>query len=177
MHAMLLIVLGPLGLNTNSVVWPWNALMPILALVAFLRNDDPILAETWHSVTGKIMVALVGIFPALSFVGLWDSYLSASLYSGKTTEAVILLDEEGASEVPPEIQGHIIRTSGKIGLEITGWSIAELNVPPYPEVRVYEQVAAKLHLMGVRREHMDLVVAEHLDATSSKPQMRSVPVP
>jgi hypothetical protein len=40
------------------------------------------------------------------------------------------------------------------------WSLAELNVPPYPETRVYRQVARQLCLLDSNQQVNGLIVKE-----------------
>jgi hypothetical protein len=177
MHTFLIVALGPLGMNVNSVVWPWNFFMPALAFVIFYRNPDPLISPAWESNFGKAAILLTGFMPALSFFGLWDNYLSASLYSGKASEALILLNEDGVAQLPPEIEVKVKRNNGRVGLEVVTWALDDLNVPPYPEVRVYQALASKLNKLGVRRMDMELVVSEQPSLTNPKAQFRIEQVP
>ena len=176
MHLVLLMALGPFGQNFNPVVWPWNLCMPTMAFVLFFRNPEPILRIAWGPPVGKTIVVLVGVMPALSFFGRWDAYLSASLYSGKTREAFIMLTEEGARRIPPYVKPHIHRGKNRIGLDIVRWSLSELSVPPYPEVRVYQALARKLQEAGVPPEEMTLVVTDRTSLLSPKPGFIIVPI-
>lgn len=38
-HVFNLIFLGPLGINYNKVVWPWNAVMIVLLAAIYIKND------------------------------------------------------------------------------------------------------------------------------------------
>lgn len=83
MHLLILYAIGPLGINYNSIVWPWNILMIILLYLLFIKNEPAQIGFSWL-LQGWNMVVLIcwGILPALNYVGLWDSYLSSRLYSG-----------------------------------------------------------------------------------------------
>jgi uncharacterized membrane protein YphA (DoxX/SURF4 family) len=177
MHAFLVFALGPFGLDANSVVWPWIIFMPALAIVIFYRNPDPIISLAWQSGFGKAAILLTGLMPALSFFGLWDQYLSASLYSGKPTEAVILLNDQGVAQLPTDIEAKVKRQDDRIGLEVVNWGMDELNVPPYPEKRVYRALASKLHRMGVSKSNMMLAVAEQRSLTDSKAHVSIEAIP
>ena len=64
----------------------------------------------------------------LNFFGLWDSYLSASLYSGSTEEGYVYT-ADGASRTRTRIFDR---------------AMDEVNAPAYPEERVYKEVFADM---------------------------------
>ena len=102
MHAFILAMFGPLGLNWNSIVWPWTATMAVFDLLLFSGGPDFSWRDVlWNGRDRRHMaaVALFAILPALSFFNLWDSYLSSALYSGNLTEAQIYLSD--GDQVPP----------------------------------------------------------------------------
>lgn len=158
LHAFLLIALGPLGMNFNSVVWPWNLGMPLLVFVAFFRDDAPIFPLAGASPWGKALILLAGALPTLNFAGLWDDNLSFSLYSGKPRQAFVLLTEAGARRLPPLVQPYVRRGRRRIGLDLFDWPMRAMNVPAYPELRVYRAVAEWLK---VPKSEMTLLVSDH----------------
>jgi hypothetical protein len=135
MHAFLLLTLGPLGHNWNSVVWPWNLAMPALIFVLFMdfKTVDVrqiLLPRTFAH--GAVFLAFL-ILPAFSFLGLWDSYLSFRLYSGNTQNAKIVFPLSDLQSLPEKLKqradlGH---------LNLNNWAFGELNVPAYPEERYF----------------------------------------
>lgn len=162
MHGFLLYALGPLGLDRNSVIWPWNFWMAVMAVLLFLRNDEPVFRPLWSSMRGKAIFVLVGVLPALNFFGLWDGYLSASLYSGRAAGAWLVLTDSGAKRL-----GEVFRSSRRamredevVQVGLYDWAMAEMNVPPYPEVRIYDAIARKLKATTLHGEKVLLTVGE-----------------
>lgn len=142
MHAGLLYCLGPTGHNWNSIVWPWNAALPALAVALFTRTRDvPAGRILWGSWVGRGALVLFGVLPALSFVGWWDAYLSASLYSGNTMRANLTLDDEAVEALPPDVRERFV-SYGEV--DLPGWAFDELNVPVYPARRVFRGLALRL---------------------------------
>jgi hypothetical protein len=145
MHAFILAMFGPFGLNWNNVVWPWTASLIAIDLLLFTNGDEFSIGEIFwtknypaHAAT----VMLFAIMPFLSFFNLWDSYLSSALYSGNLTEAVIYVSDTGKGSLPPTIRQRLIETSPNTNvLNIQRWAIDDLNVTPYPETRVYKAIA------------------------------------
>jgi uncharacterized membrane protein YphA (DoxX/SURF4 family) len=167
MHSLLLSALGPLGHNYNSVVWPWNVAMIVMVLALFWRDSDPIVRPPRSALLGMFIRTAVGSLPVLNFVGAWDDYLSASLYSGKSRDAWILLSEEGMRRLPPNVPRTAIADRW---LEINRWAMLELNTPPYPELRVYKAVARKLRDAGVPADEMLLYVSRRTGVGRSTPE-------
>ena len=146
-HILILALLIPL--KRNSVVWPWNIAMAGFAFILFWRASDFSIREVLlprKPGFQLIVLILFVIMPLFSFINLWDSYLSASLYSGNVEAAVIDVSESAKQRLPPDIQTYVqpSRTTGKLQINPTRWSLIELNVPSYPERRIFINVARKI---------------------------------
>ncbi|MDP8926333.1 MAG: hypothetical protein M3M97_05370 [Actinomycetota bacterium] len=130
MHAFILFSIGPFGSNWNTVVWPWNVAMVAFGFIMFWRTpDEPSFLEVLRP-SGMFRVTVLVLFalmPALNFFELWDSYLSANLYSGNTKEGYVLALDDS----------HWTQT------RITYLAMEEMNVPAYPEERVFKNVFKK----------------------------------
>jgi hypothetical protein len=160
MHLFILGMFGPLGLDWNNIIWPWTAAMAVLDIILFAGKQEfswrDIVWSGRHAVHAGILVVFIGL-PLLSFVNLWDSYLSAALYSGNLTEAEIYTNDRGRDSLPHSFRAHLVHASDDTNvLNIQRWAIEDLNVTPYPEVRVYKKIAKDvcLHL----RNSADLVL-------------------
>jgi hypothetical protein len=148
MHVFILAMFGPLGLNWNDIVWPWTAAMAVFDVLLFSSPDD----FTWRDIVWNVRdlrhgaaVALFVVLPALSFFNLWDSYLSSALYSGNLTEAQIYLSDLGAASTPGNVRPYLVHTSENTNvLNLQRWAIADLNVTPYAETRVFKTIAGDL---------------------------------
>ena len=79
--------------------------------------------------------------PVFSFFNMWDSYLSSTLYSGNTNSAQIYISDSVKQKLPTEIQRYANKSGADTStLDFFNWSFNELNVPPYPETRVYKDI-------------------------------------
>ncbi|MDP3792161.1 MAG: DCC1-like thiol-disulfide oxidoreductase family protein [bacterium] len=145
MLGFVLFTLGPLGYNWNSVVWPWNVAMALFSVILFWRTENFSFRDVlWvkNFPFQKVIFVLFVIMPMLSFFNLWDSYLSSTLYSGNTNSAQIYISDSVKQKLPIEIQRYTTRTEdNRNELDFFHWSFDELNVPPYPETRVYKDIA------------------------------------
>jgi len=166
MHGLILLSIGPLGHNWNSVVWPWNIAMATFVVTLFLKTDDiPFKKIVWtdNFAFQKIVLVLFGAMPLFSFFNLWDSYLSSALYSGNTDRALIYMSDPVRNKLPSKIQNYTYTTnSHEIALDISRWSFGELNVPPYPEERVYKTIAKNICTYADSNSDITLVVQKRV---------------
>jgi hypothetical protein len=159
MHVFILAMFGPLGLDWNNIIWPWTAAMAVFDVLVFADQDFQSFGilgthgRAYHAVVLVVFLAL----PSLSFLNLWDSYLSAALYSGNLTEGMIYLSDAGQASLPALIADRAVRSSENTHvLNVQRWAIEDLNVMPYPETRVYRAIAK--HVCGQLRDRGQLVL-------------------
>jgi hypothetical protein len=161
MHSFLILALGPFGLRYNSVVWPWNFFLLLIDFILFARNFDPVLRTAWSAPLGKGLLILMGILPALNFIDRWDTFPSASYYSGRYRDAWIYLTAEGFRRFPitPQANRAVSQeTPDRFRIDVTLWGLSIINVPPYGEPRTYREMIRKLALAGVPPSEMSLYV-------------------
>ena len=88
---------------------------------------------------------LFALAPVLSFFGRWDHYLSAAMYTSNTNHGTIFISDKLFDRLPDGIGEYArVETPELDSIDIAEWSANELNVPPYPEVRIYKSVARKI---------------------------------
>lgn len=84
---------------------------------------------------------LFWILPLFSKFNLWDHYLSFSLYSNQTNYYYLNVKNTSISEIPEIFQSYITNDINNITdgilIDINKWTLAEINVPFYPETRVF----------------------------------------
>ena len=141
MHGLLLLAIGPLGQDWNHVVWPWNLGLGMLVLLLFWFREDGHRARTvvwsagWYH---RLLVVLVGMLTALHPVGLWDAYLSFSLYSLNVDEAWLVAERATGSNLGPEARAvGETRPDGRLVVRFLPWAMRDVRTPPYPERRAY----------------------------------------
>lgn len=147
MHLLILLLLIPL--KVNSVVWQWNLAMGSFVFILFWKSEESSAREILlpRKLGYQALVLLLfGIMPLFNFLNLWDSYMSAALYSGNLPVAVIHVSEPARNRMPPNIQQHVqpSRTDDGFLINPTQWSLAELNVPDYRERRIFMGLTRKL---------------------------------
>jgi hypothetical protein len=142
-HLTILALLGPVkGTISNSVVWPWNFVMMVLVVIAFYKHERFSIAGINNSrlrIPGMVIGALLTIAPILFYFGLWDRYLSFSLYAGQQKRVLIRVDPKAIEHVPEELVQYLFDPKAPDGhriLSASGWSMGELNVPFVSEWKI-----------------------------------------
>ena len=162
MHGLILVALGPAGHNRNSVVWSWNLAMICFLVLLYWRQRACSPGEIlWSSGAAypKAILLLVTLAPALSFFGLWDNYLSWALYAGNKTDASLYIASTVKNRLPASIQRYTEEDEdGRYELSVYDWSFGEMNVPPYPEARIYRNLARSLCTYAEDASDVELVV-------------------
>jgi hypothetical protein len=150
MHLFILVCIGPFGQNWNTVVWPWNLAMIALVVILFgdARRLEPgrLLWGPPRAVFPKVVLLLFGVMPLLSFVGRWDLYLSSALYSDNTPKASLEFGGEFYRSLPEKVRDATTPWDppDRHALDLSKWSMAELNVPAYPAERVFRGVGREV---------------------------------
>jgi len=90
---------------------------------------------------GLVVLILFGVMPFFDWHGLWDSYLSAALYSGNTMHCRIIVTDDVLDRLPAKVR---LKHTKINYVDINDWSFTELNVPTYPARRVFRKIALSL---------------------------------
>lgn len=148
-----LVIFG--GLNHNEVIIPWNLSMIIFVALLFSTEND----KTKNSITFPKALAfgIFIIFPAFNMIGLTDSYPSFSLYSGKTDKAYLYVTEDFKRNYFSKSVQEEFDKENKIYFQ--KWFFTELNVPVYPEERVFKGILNSL-CRDIKHE-LDLILEIH----------------
>jgi hypothetical protein len=143
-HAVILTLLISTGENT--VVWPWNIAMGLMVLILFWQNRETRARQILvpKRVFHTLVLVLFGVLPVLSLFGLWDSYLSSALYSGNNYRAVIYVNRSAIDRLPVVLYPHIWQRTEPWFLDMNRWAYDGLNVPIYPEPRVFRTVTRQV---------------------------------
>lgn len=155
MCAFVLWTLGWFGHNWNSVVWPWNIALLTLVYLLFVKTKEVEASNIlgiWKKKLGLVIMIMFGVLPMTYFFNFWDAYPSWSLYSGTTNQAKIYLSYNVKEKLPKYVKSFVSADNdGRNILSVSNWSFKELNVPPYPESRIYENIARQLCKMYAQK--------------------------
>lgn len=168
MHVFILCLIGPTGINHNSIVWPWNIAMIIFLDLLFRPGEPVFIISPTLDLRNALVFLFWGILPACSYVGYWEKYLSSNLYSGESKD--LLVSKEKCSDTFPDALSMYqiydkfkISTCGQV-FSVNNWYIKQINVPCYPEERIYRKLkiliqnkcdSQKIHFF-VRRKNVEV---------------------
>ena len=154
MHLSVLVLL--ISARDNTVVWSWNMAMLAIVPILFWRFEGSTKVANYLP---KLVIVLCTFAPVLSFAGWWDLNLSAALYAGNMPVAVVRVNQQVLTQLSDAAKQQVFASSrGEILLPLHEWSMRELNVPPYPEVRTYRQLARKICTLTNNSEDIGLIV-------------------
>ncbi|MFY7880432.1 MAG: hypothetical protein ACOVP6_10200 [Lacibacter sp.] len=163
MHLFILAFIGPLGIQHNAIVWPWNLTM--IGILFLLRDNAFQIQWKPFLKLGKFTIVLCllwGVLPLLSFVGLWDRYLSARLYSGTSPRVIICtslpVQKTSVNNNPIQSDSSFPCKPERM-ISLNKWALEELKVPIYPEERVPRLLKKKLKLQHPH-EQFDFYIAK-----------------
>lgn len=152
-HVVILLMSGPLGTFTNTVIWPWNVIMLAMVPLLFWRVPDFGVRELRtgvHRAAAAVMLLLVGLMPAFSTKEGWDRYLSFHLYSGTERRMMMAVDPGAAAALPTEWQEYLQpsrQQADRKELHFLAWSLEEMRVPPPGDERLLLALARKCAAM------------------------------
>lgn len=161
-HIIILIYIGPWGSNYNSAVWPWNIQMIVFLAIIYVVNYEKVFLYNQKSKgVSLILLTFIFILPIFSLFGKWDTYLSMNLYSSKTTEMFICIDDKALYKLPDEYKPYFYKTDkitgGKL-IDVSEWALKELNVTLYPERRILKDIAKSFCKYGFSEKEMVFLI-------------------
>lgn len=145
MHIFIFWLISPLGLNYNSIVWPWNIIMIILLYRIYCRNEhiNVDIKKLMHRFN-IFFFLLLGVMPLLNFAGLFDDFLSFNLYSGSSAQMEICFTKDSdIGKYEQFVNKHKSFCPNQKSISLNNWALTEMNVVAYPEERVYKQIMSK----------------------------------
>jgi hypothetical protein len=171
MHGFILFFIGPLGLQWNQVVWPWNITMMLLLPIIFYEKNRDIVSIFSFARERRVIfytiLLLSFCMPFLSFYRVWPAYFSWALYSNDTYDALIAVPQK-ESEIIPEALKKFAKEEFQNGqpiytLSINEWSINTLGVPVPPELYIYKK-AQELFCKSIKGKTNIVFIISRIDS-------------
>jgi hypothetical protein len=163
MHLVLLMILGPLGLNHQAGVLIWN--IQFLGQAVFLFQWIPAAKlatvvshgneNAWYRTVGNCSVAsiaiLVMVLPCTERFGLWDHWPSWALYAPHSSRVRVEIASTRVEQLPKEFASLISPLDNTeasiaqwVAVPLDSWSLHTLKTPIYPQSRFQLGVARHL---------------------------------
>ncbi len=124
-HVVILLMVDPLGLKANSVIWIWNTAMIAVILYLLWKKYNPVRINVfWY--------AAIFAAPLLTFFLGSTSYLTFNLFTGKNDQVYI----HSKDKFPPEYQAAELPLSEKpyrYYINLQEVVMGETGLPPTPE--------------------------------------------
>ena len=152
MHVLLLLILGPWGLNHQAGVLLWNLFFIIQAMLLFWpiqqpaeeRSDVSTPPRDRWSLVGKCVISAVVVLPCLEWFDYYDHWLAWGLYSPRNSRVECYIDEQLAEQIPEPLRQHLQVSQDDLAilrLRMDHWSLGALGCPLYPQDRFQVGVA------------------------------------
>jgi len=142
MHVSILILIGPIGLKYNSMVWPWNLAMIFILMITYAK---PIECSYKNKIVPNLYwFVLWFLLPVFSLFGSWYQYFSFNLYSGKGNQMYICISENEKELAPYFEPKSSTFCKGKVYINLQNWALQEIKSVPLPELEIYRKMAIHL---------------------------------
>ncbi|UTW62036.1 hypothetical protein KFE98_18800 [bacterium SCSIO 12741] len=141
LHLGILYLLGPLGHNTNAVIWPWNiVLIPLLFLLFFKQKDFGLNRHLFRiQWVGLIALAFVLVIPALNMTGRYNKSLSFELYSGTNYTRHLQFHKSDVKHLPNHLENLSYNFKDSVYIRTYEWALRDIKTPPNPDPKVTDQ--------------------------------------
>lgn len=160
MHVCLMIAVGPWGLNHHQGVIIWNIYFIVQDLIIFgpwferkhfqaASSSDTDRNLSLKAVSGTERCAMlvawtVMLAPLFEPTGYFDHWPAWGLYASHHDRVTLFIDEEDKAALPSSLQPFVDPPqplSQWCRVRVDRWSLAELDVPVYPQARFQLGVA------------------------------------
>jgi hypothetical protein len=137
MHLSILVIIGPLGLDWNEIVYPWNFVMIFSLPILFWNTTKTKEVETEKNPflylgSRVLIILIIGILPVFNLFTRFPETISMTMYNGATSEiSVYYQGDEIPNCIPKVTQEDIYPTRLGNQISLDDWGIDELNVPVY----------------------------------------------
>ncbi len=148
MHILILVMIGPLGLDWNYIVYPWNIVMIVLLVILFWRkpnenenknkNENGVTLKWEHlfrlpqSLMQWLILVTLGVLPVFNLFFRFPETISMTMYNGVTSELSVYFDQNEIPNCIPEVaQTDIYPIQNGNMLSLDDWALKEFNVVIY----------------------------------------------
>ena len=138
LHAVLLLLLSPIGLNHHSGVLIWNAFFLTAIPLLFADVSSPESNDSFTTVRLRVTAAAIVLFPLSGLFGIADNWPSWQLYSPRPEVVRLYVDEGSVAQLPQHVQQFLAEPAPLdtwCPVRLDRWSLAITGAPIYPEDR------------------------------------------
>lgn len=190
MHLLLVLAVGPWGLNHRAGVLLWNSFFIIQNLVllratwnrdaaAGLAGSDcidgesaagkgSVVTERWVAI---LILTIAGLFPALRFVGYCDTWPAWAVYASSPARVLVQIRDDSVDQLPESLQKFVEPrqiNDGWSWLRIDVWSLDATGTPIYPQDRFQLGVARSVAQIFSDRASLRIIHEVQADRWTGK---------
>ncbi len=165
LHVLLLVILGPWGLNHKPGVLLWNAYFIVQDVLLFGPAIRPLasvnaqsgLRTTWLTAPKPLLAVFAGavLLPLLAPTSWFDLWPSWGLYAPSSQRLTLWVHRRAAGELPPELASFLDEERSDdpawLAVRLDRWTLESLRAPIYPQNRYQLALAESI----VRRAGLD----------------------
>ena len=145
-HGIILLLLGPIGLNTNSIIWIWNLVIIGVLWFGIGKSEPYYNSKFWFknkSITW-VSLSLFTILPVLNFANLYNKSSAFEIYSGTNFVANLKMSLNEISEISKTIEPHSYKYRDSLFIKTYDLYVKEYNLPPNPDPKVMARLEQEL---------------------------------
>ncbi len=144
----------------NRPIITYNLFLAAGNFFLFSKSSIPLIREiekprAWIQ---KIAVVLFIILPALNLGHWWPDFMSCSLYSCRSLNAIVYIDENLKKQLPNEVLPAVFNSPKGQYISITYWIQNETGSVPNPQKLVYDKMFSQFLLKYNCDDSVKLVV-------------------
>tara|TARA_R110002072_G_scaffold233795_1_gene391395 strand:- start:78957 stop:80309 length:1353 start_codon:yes stop_codon:yes gene_type:complete len=165
MHALLIVAVGPWGLNHRAGVLLWNGFFVVQNIILFRAARDVATAGAttdlpgsafqtvltagrassgpWYRLSVAFLVGAI-LFPVTHSIGCGDTWPAWAVYASSPARVLVQVQDDSVEQLPESLMPYIEPrpfNDGWSWLRIDLWSLAATGTPIYPEDRFQLGVA------------------------------------
>lgn len=142
MHVIILIIIGPFGLDYNLVIWPWNLAIIFILFIIYAFPIENI--QRKMILNNSYWLILWFLMPILSFFGYWYYTFSFRLFSGKADQLYICVINRN-KDLEPYLEAKKSKLWGdKPYVIVQNWAMSEIKSGPFPENKIYRKIGFEI---------------------------------
>ncbi len=148
MHFTILILLGPVGVDTNPIIWIWNLGMMAMLWIGFGKNDPEFSTKFLYKTKRISWVALtiLLILPMFNLFGIYNKSAAFEIYSGTNYVDNVKIPISGIRKDFSEIEPFSYKYKDSLYIRTYELYDAKYNLPPNPDPKVIRRLQDKIKL-------------------------------
>ncbi len=145
-HLGIILLIGPLGLNSNPIIWVWNLCMIGLLWLGIGKHPPQYNFKFWFK-TNRITwfaLALFTVLPALNYSNYYNKSVAFEIYSGTNYVANLKMPLSSISTVYSVIEPYSYKYRDSLFIRTFDMYDQEYNLPPNPDPKVLRKLEERM---------------------------------